>query len=174
MLLVLRMGGRRAVAGQPIACPLADVAWSEPDEHGRQVRFAAMPLAELLPVALASGAGEVTVGVPMGRFAAGVLRRFAPLLLPILGRLQRKFHDGLAPAAGAFVSRVWATAEAEDGATVSARFETGEAYAFAARAAIRAVEAVLAGDSKPGAWTPTAAFGAGFLRSIDGVRIVDL
>ncbi len=70
-------------------------------------------------------------------------------------------------------SQVWAEARAPDGRRAEAVLETPEAYAFTASATVRAVEEVLAGDRR-GAFTPAQAFGADFVRSIEGVRRMDL
>jgi short subunit dehydrogenase-like uncharacterized protein len=70
-------------------------------------------------------------------------------------------------------SQVWAEARAPDGRRAEAVLETPEAYAFTARATVRAVEEVLAG-ARRGALTPAQAFGADFVLSVEGVRRMDL
>jgi short subunit dehydrogenase-like uncharacterized protein len=70
-------------------------------------------------------------------------------------------------------AQVWAEARSPDGRRAEAWLETPEAYAFTARAAVRAVEEVLAGDRR-GSLTPAQAFGADFVLSIEGVRRQDV
>ncbi|WNG53665.1 NAD(P)H-binding protein [Archangium gephyra] len=70
-------------------------------------------------------------------------------------------------------SQVWAGARAPDGRRAEAVLETPEAYAFTARATVRAVEEVLAG-ARRGSFTPAQAFGADFVLSVEGVRRMDL
>ncbi|HYO56608.1 saccharopine dehydrogenase family protein [Archangium sp.] len=70
-------------------------------------------------------------------------------------------------------SQVWAEARAPDGGRAEAWLEAPEAYAFTAKATVRAVEEVLAGALR-GAFTPAQAFGADFVLSIEGVRRMDL
>ena len=66
----------------------------------------------------------------------------------------------------------WARAAGPDGATAEAWLQTGESYAFTAAASIRAVEETLA-RSVPGAFSPAAAFGAGFALTIPYTARID-
>jgi hypothetical protein len=66
----------------------------------------------------------------------------------------------------------WARATGPDGATAEAWLQTGESYAFTAAASIRAVEETLA-RSVPGAFSPAAAFGAGFALTIADTARID-
>jgi hypothetical protein len=66
----------------------------------------------------------------------------------------------------------WARAVGPDGATAEAWLQTGESYAFTAAASIRAVEETLA-RSVPGAFSPAAAFGAGFALTIPDTARID-
>jgi short subunit dehydrogenase-like uncharacterized protein len=70
-------------------------------------------------------------------------------------------------------AQVWALARAPDGRWAEACMEMSEAYSFTVRAAVRAVEEVLAGG-RQGAFTPAQAFGADFVLSIEGVRRMDI
>jgi len=47
---------------------------------------------------------------------------------------------------------------------------TPEGYAFTVQSAMNAVERVLA-QPQPGAWTPSKAFGADFVKSVGGVTV---
>jgi len=60
---------------------------------------------------------------------------------------------------------------AGDGAEVTLTLDTPEGYSFTAVAAVECVRRVLAGAVEPGAWTPSRAFGAGFVESLPGVVV---
>jgi short subunit dehydrogenase-like uncharacterized protein len=66
--------------------------------------------------------------------------------------------------------------EVEDGAgrRAAARLAVAEGYTFTARAAVACAERVLAGGAPPGFQTPSLAFGADFVLSIEGSERVDL
>ncbi len=77
-----------------------------------------------------------------------------------------------APDRPAYQSVGWARAAGRDGATAEAWLQTGESYAFTAAASIRVVEETLA-QSRPGAFSPAAAFGADFALSIPDTARID-
>ena len=54
---------------------------------------------------------------------------------------------------------------------VTGTLETPEAYALTAATAVAISRKVLAGEVKPGAWTPSQAFGARFIETIPGCRL---
>ncbi|HSB36444.1 MAG TPA: saccharopine dehydrogenase NADP-binding domain-containing protein [Thermoanaerobaculia bacterium] len=54
---------------------------------------------------------------------------------------------------------------------VTGTLETPEGYALTALTAVACAEKVLAGEVKPGAWTPSQAFGARFIETIPGCRL---
>jgi short subunit dehydrogenase-like uncharacterized protein len=66
----------------------------------------------------------------------------------------------------------WARAAGRDGATAEAWLQTGESYGFTAAASIRVVEETLA-QSRPGAFSPAAAFGADFALTIPDTARID-
>jgi len=66
--------------------------------------------------------------------------------------------------------QLWGEVRDDAGRSASERLTTPEGYALTADAAVCAVRRVLAGVP-PGAWTPSRAFGVGFLGELDGVRI---
>ena len=72
----------------------------------------------------------------------------------------------------AYRSFGWARATGPDGATAEAWLQTGESYAFTAAASIRVLEETLA-RSVPGAFSPAAAFGAGFALTIPDTARID-
>jgi saccharopine dehydrogenase (NAD+, L-lysine-forming) len=65
---------------------------------------------------------------------------------------------------------VWGEVRNGRGESVCGTLTTPNGYALTADAALKAVQRVLRGVP-PGAWTPSRAFGIGFLDELDGVRI---
>ncbi len=103
------------------------------------------------------------------------LARLAPLAAagPVKRWLQRRV-DRREPGPGAEVratARTYLWGEAKDaaGKTVTARLETPEAYALTAVSAVEAAERAASGAVRPGAWTPSRAFGADFVDGLPGV-----
>ena len=69
---------------------------------------------------------------------------------------------------------MWGQARDDGGASVTARLEGPEGYAFTVLTALLAVERVLAGQVEPGFQTPSLAFGPDFVLEIAGVTRSDL
>jgi len=127
-----------------------------------------------------------STGIPNIRVYTGAspkriaqLRRLRPFVRvlgwPPVKRLLRAAIDRRAPGPSAETrdaARVYLWGEARDGAgnRAEARLSTPEAYRFTAESAVTAVQKVLAGAVAPGAWTPSKAFGEGFVREIPGVE----
>jgi short subunit dehydrogenase-like uncharacterized protein len=179
----LRLGGRRVADGTMIARPLADRRWRERLPDGSELAFAAAPLAELAAALRTTQAADIMAGTPMQAPTAAIVRLVSPLLQQALrvGSIQRLAARSTGHAAGdvaplpaACISRVWAHASNARGDAAGAVLETGEAYGFAARAAIAAVEAMAGAGLRPGVHTPSRAFGADFLAAVGGVTITDI
>ncbi len=64
---------------------------------------------------------------------------------------------------------LWGRAQRPNGTGTTGTFDTPEGYAFTAVSAVEATTRVLAGDVPSGALTPSLAFGADFVGSIEGV-----
>ena len=64
---------------------------------------------------------------------------------------------------------VWGEARNADGKVVTGTLTTPEAYRFTALGALASVQKIQ--ESNPGAWTPSQAFGAEFVASIEGVEV---
>ncbi len=182
MLELLPAGGVVRRGGQLRPWPLGKGA--------RRVRFSdrertivPIPWGDLVTAWHSTGIPHITTYMAQPAWMARTLRLAFPLLQRVLAvdavrnrveklvearvrgpeeRLLQKGH-----------AQVWAEARAPDGRRAEAWLETPEAYAFTARAAVRAVEEVLAGDRR-GALTPARAFGADFVLSIEGVRRQDV
>jgi short subunit dehydrogenase-like uncharacterized protein len=128
-----------------------------------------------------------STGIPNIRVYTGAspkriarMRRMQPLL-PLLGwkpvkRFLQARIDRRAPGPSAeerATARVYLWGEARDaaGKRIEARLSTPEGYRLTAASAVSAVEKVLAGAVPPGAWTPSKAFGAGFVGELEGVSV---
>jgi short subunit dehydrogenase-like uncharacterized protein len=64
---------------------------------------------------------------------------------------------------------IWGRAENMAGAVVEGHLEIPEGYAFTTLSAVLCAERVLRGDVRPGATTPSLAFGADFVTTLPGV-----
>lgn len=68
-------------------------------------------------------------------------------------------------------SEIWGEVVHRDGRWARGSLTTPDGYTFTADAAIRCVQGVLEGSVKPGAVTPSKAFGADFVDDLDGVVV---
>ena len=126
-----------------------------------------------------------TTGIPNLRTFAAIPRRTVRLfrlarpLLPVLGwrpvkrRLQavvrRRVTGPSAEVRARARMHLWGRVTASDGRAAERSLSVPEGYAFTAAAAVEAARRALAGEPRPGAWTPTQAFGRALLDSIPGV-----
>jgi short subunit dehydrogenase-like uncharacterized protein len=98
------------------------------------------------------------------------LLRFAPLR-----RLIQKYADRRTGPSETIRrsarTYLWGRAAARDGREVTMTMETPEGYAFTVLSAVNAVERMLAGGVATGSLTPARAFGAGFVREVEGVTL---
>jgi saccharopine dehydrogenase (NAD+, L-lysine-forming) len=174
---VIADGGREVTCGVLASARLARARWRERLEDGSEISFASAPLADLLAAARLTGAREIVAGVPMSAGQARLLSTLSPVVPALLqldmvrrAMVRAGGHSAGMRVEGPFCSRAWVTGE-RDGRRVSARLETGEGFAAAAVIAVCAVEALAAARPTPGAYSPAAAFGAGFIAGVPNVRI---
>jgi len=66
-------------------------------------------------------------------------------------------------------THLWGEVKDAAGNAATATLDTPEAYAFTAASAVESVERTVAGKVPPGAWTPSRAFGAGYIEELPGV-----
>lgn len=140
----------------------------------------AIPWGDVSTAWHSTGIPDIRVFLPLPRGLAFVLAGAAPLLRTkplrrLAGRLVDAFVAGPDAAARARGrSRVWAEARGAGGEVVRRELVTPNGYALTADAVVAALERVLAGEiaEPPGAHTPSRAFGADFVLSLDGVRLV--
>jgi short subunit dehydrogenase-like uncharacterized protein len=124
---------------------------------------------------------KVYMAVPrLARSLAFAARLAGPLLgsapvRALLSAAVRRFVTGPSEAARTRGrSRLYGEVEDAAGRRVAARLTVAEGYEFTARAAVACAERVLAGGVAPGFQTPSTAFGADFVLSIEGSERVDV
>ncbi|MEO8585959.1 MAG: saccharopine dehydrogenase NADP-binding domain-containing protein [Acidobacteriota bacterium] len=121
---------------------------------------------------------EVYMAVPPSAVAnARRMRRLAPVLgLPfvqrfLMRRIDRSVKGPTAEERARERSFLWGRVT-KDGRSVTGTLETVEGYALTAETSIAIAKRVLAGEVAPGVHTPSEAFGARFIESIRGTRLV--
>jgi hypothetical protein len=174
---VVAGGGREVTCGVLASARLARARWRERLDDGSEISFASVPLADLLAAVRLTAAREVVAGVPMSAGQARLVSAQSPVVPALLqldmvrrAMIRAGGHSAGTGVDGPFCSRAWVTGE-RDGRRVLARLETGEGFAAAAAIAVCAVEALAAARPAPGAYSPAAAFGAGFITAVPNVRI---
>ena len=131
-----------------------------------------------MAVQRSTGIANVSVGIPLSRTVAAVMRFSSPVLGRILAKTAARASTPARPAQSAAVadglrSRIWAHAADEAGRHAAAMLETGEGYLAAAATTVRAVESLLQ-TPRIGAFTPVQAFGADLALSVPGTCIQEL
>lgn len=105
----------------------------------------------------------------LGSVAAPLLG-FSPVQKFLKSRIERAVRGPDAAERAAGASQLWGRAS-DEGRSVEMTLSTPEGYTLTADAALECVRRVLAGTPKPGAWTPSLAFGPGFAGSLPGVQV---
>jgi len=101
------------------------------------------------------------------------------LLLPLLGwkplkrflqrQVERRVTGPTDDVRGSARVYLWGEVRNAAGETATATLETPEAYAFTAVTAVESAWRAANGQVEPGAWTPSQAFGAGYVDGFPGV-----
>jgi short subunit dehydrogenase-like uncharacterized protein len=110
--------------------------------------------------------------LPTGDLEAAFHATGAPNITAYSAVSDAPAADARAAGPGTYRSFGWAKATGADGASTQAWLQTGDAYAFTAAAALRAVEEVFI-RTVPGAFSPAAAFGADFVLTIPDTTRLD-
>ena len=145
------------------------------------VRVTSVPLGDVASGYRATGIPTITnfTNVPAGRLVAafdGVTRR-ALRIDPLHRSVDRTIArlDGPSPERRARTrSDLWAELRTADGRSVAGAIQVPNTYDFTAHSALAAVRRLLRGDLRPGAWTPSQAFGADFLLTIPDIEVTTL
>lgn len=174
------LGGGGAVrrAGRIVRVP---PAWKSRDvDFGRgPVRVTTIPWGDVSTAFHSTGIPDIEVymAIPVSMRRLMRYGRFLmPLLdLPPVKRLlvARVRHGAAGPSAGQRArgeSRFWAEASNDAGDRAAARLFGPEGYELTVRTALECVRRVLRGEARPGFQTPSRAFGADFVLSVEGIR----
>jgi short subunit dehydrogenase-like uncharacterized protein len=160
-----------------------------PAHEVREVPFAdkprqamSIPWGDVATAFRSTGIPDITVFVaakPSQIRAARLSRFVAPLLaLPpvqqyLKFRIERTVRGPDASERARGGAQFWG--RVSDGArSVAMTMSLPEGYTLTAHAALECAQRVRAGQVKPGAWTPSLAFGAGFAATLPGVRVGNL
>ncbi len=177
--MIAHAGGGLVVRrdGRLVRLPLGSLARTV-EFRGRPRRVVAIPWGDVVTAHRTTKIPNVTVyahlGLPRGGGlllrGVGAAARAAPVRW-VLDRLAAR-RDGPSEAdrARARVD-LWARCLGRDGTAVCGRATVPDGYDLTARTAVAAAAKVAAGEVPPGAWTPTEAFGPGFVESIEGVTV---
>ena len=170
-----RFQGRRVVDGRLAPAPLAGDVLELVTPDGDRLSSALMPLGELVAAQHASGAATVESGsseVPHGRLVRVVLPVAAGLLAvgPFRRLAARRLAAVRLPERPAPRAHSWGHARVtwEDGTTTDGWLRLGEAQATTNAVAAEVVRRLLAGDGRPGAFTPAALLGTGLATAVGG------
>jgi saccharopine dehydrogenase (NAD+, L-lysine-forming) len=175
-------GGRRRIDGELVTTPLGVPAREVPFPS-RPRRVGAVPWGDLVTAHHSTGVDTITVYTtlaprgPVRRAVAGLGQRLLRYDGPraFAARAIRRRPPGPSAATRrATVIEVWGRAAAADGSAVTATLTGPNAYDLTADAVLHGVGRVLAGGVPPGAHTPATAFGADFVRELDGVVVSDI
>ncbi|HUJ27095.1 MAG TPA: saccharopine dehydrogenase NADP-binding domain-containing protein [Myxococcales bacterium] len=147
--------------------------------HDKPRTAMTVPWGDLATAFRSTGIPNITVFMsakPSVIRAARMSRLTGPLLgLPFVQRfLKRRIEQRVkGPDAGERArgkAEFWGRAT-DGGKSVELTMTVPEGYSLTAEAALECARRVMAGEVKPGAWTPSLAFGAGFAASLPGVRV---
>lgn len=135
-------------------------------------RVTQIPWGDLSSAHRSTGIPNLRTFAAMPPRAVRLLRLLRPLL-PLLGRpaikarLQARVRRTVSGPSAEVRERsrmhLWGRATAPDGTAVERTMTTPEGYALTAITAVEAARRALAGELRPGAWTPTQAFGEALL-----------
>ena len=120
--------------------------------------YAALPPAMAPVMALAQGVGAAT----RSRAVQGLLKR-------VVGRLPGPSAEARAKNQG----QLWGQATDAAGKIVTGTVTTLDPYDLTADSVVRIAQRLAAGTVAPGAYTPSMALGADFVRDLDGAKVND-
>jgi short subunit dehydrogenase-like uncharacterized protein len=126
---------------------------------GDIVVFAALPPSIAPVMALAQAAG----GATRNRMVQSLLKR-------VVGRLPGPSAESRAKTQG----QLWGQATDATGKSVTGTVTTLDPYDLTADAVVRIAQRLASGAVAPGAYTPSRALGADFVRELDGAKVHDI
>jgi short subunit dehydrogenase-like uncharacterized protein len=164
-------GNRRRVDGALVTGPMGRPTRRVPLPSG-EVEVTAIPWGDLASGYRSTGIPNITTYTKVAG-GSGVRVAAAALKIPGVRGLAR----AAAPSGpdeqrrAASRSEVWGEVRGPDSASRSATLTAPNGYSLTADASLRALARVLAGDVPAGAHTPSAALGADFVATLDGVSV---
>lgn len=173
----LPRGGCARIGGKLVPVPPAWKTMRVPFADKERLAMS-IPWGDLATAFRSTGIPDITVFIAarpatvraarFSRFAAPFLR-LGPVQAFLRKRIERNVRGPSAAERATGSVELWG--RATDGTrSVEATMTVPEGYSFTAEAAVECARRVLEGQVKPGAWTPSLAFGAGFAESLPGVR----
>ena len=173
MLEGIPKGGRARVGGELVPVPVGWKTREIPFPGGSRLAMT-IPWGDLSTAFRSTGILDIETYMALSPSAIAAAKRSA-VLSPILGlgvvqsflkwRIAKTVAGPTAEERERERSLLWGRVEKGDRA-VEGIVETLEGYALTAETAVAALREVLAGSVKPGVWTPSQAFGAGFIATI--------
>ncbi|HTJ39214.1 MAG TPA: saccharopine dehydrogenase NADP-binding domain-containing protein [Dactylosporangium sp.] len=162
-------GAARRVGGELVPTPYGTPSRVVPFPSGPR-GVGATRWGDLVTAYRSTGIPDITVYMPLPPGAAlAPAFRFGPLR-DAARALVRRGGPSAARRAGTGCE-AWAEVRDAAGATRWATLSGPNAYALTADASLRAMQRVRAGAVPPGVHTPSAALGADFARTLDGVTV---
>lgn len=170
-------GGWIRQNGKLVRVPMLFDVREIPFQRGNRLA-ATIPWGDLATAFRSTGIPNIRVYNAMSPRSIQRLRRIGPLI-PLLrfGFLKRLAQAWAGRRKGPSeleraTSRIylWGRA-ARDGKEITMTMSVPEGYTFTVHSALAAVERVLGGDARPGAFTPAQLLGKDFVRSIPGVAV---
>ncbi|CAM3569460.1 trans-acting enoyl reductase family protein [Kibdelosporangium persicum] len=167
-------GGRVRRDGRLVTVPVGHKTLVVSFPSGRR-SVLSLPWGDVSTAYRSTGIPDITTYMALG-LPAGLVGRFQRFSVPVMrtALAQRigKSLAGLISGPGekrrtGSRSEFWGEARADDGRTASGTLVTPSAYDITADAVVRIATGI--GDVQPGAHTPATAFGADFVRTLDGV-----
>jgi short subunit dehydrogenase-like uncharacterized protein len=175
-----RYDGRRYASGQLVRARIGGDAVRLTLPDGSQVTTASMPLGELMAAQRASGAPSV-VAASSEAPSSPVIRTVLPLATallaigPVRAFAKRRLAGVKFKARERPREHSWGHARLEwaDGTVREAWQRVGEAQAFTGAVPAEVARRLLAGEGKPGAYTPAALFGPSLAQACGGNYLID-
>lgn len=172
----MAVGGRIRADGRLVTVPVGHSTVDAAFPSGPRAAIA-LPWGDVASAYRSTGIPNITdymaVGVP-----AGLITRTQQLITPLMRtatgqRLGKKLAGLFAGPADARRSgshaEFWGEARDDSGRVATATVTTPNSYDITADAVVRIAAGI--GDVTPGSHTPATAFGAGFVRTLDGVTM---
>jgi short subunit dehydrogenase-like uncharacterized protein len=92
----------------------------------------------------------------------------------VLKRVVGRLPGPSAETRGKTQGQLWGEVSDDTGHSVSGTVTTLDPYDLTADSVVRIAQRLAAGAVAPGAYTPSQAFGADFMRELDGIKVHDL